>query len=145
MRAEFWAVLTAVCWAVGSLFEKKGVKLGNMTPALGATLRTCMSVLLLGALSLPYWKQVRVAGIKPLMMVILGGGILSGALGILFLYRAMNGGNLSVVLPIAFCLTPVIGSILGIIVLHEKVHYMQILGIALTVVGATFTAYYRVH
>ncbi len=145
MRAEIWAVLTAVCWAVGSFFEKKGVKLGEMSPAMGATLRTCMSVAILGMLSFPYWRQVKSAGTKPLLMVILGGGILSGALGILFLYRALNGGNLSVVLPIAFCLTPVLGAVLGIAFLDEKTHVLQLIGIALTVIGASMTAYFRVH
>jgi catalase len=32
MRAEFWAILTAMCWAVGSFLEKRGIKLGDLSP-----------------------------------------------------------------------------------------------------------------
>ncbi|HOO52531.1 MAG TPA: EamA family transporter, partial [Alphaproteobacteria bacterium] len=58
---------------------------------------------------------------------------------------ALRHGNLSIVLPIAFCLTPVIGAILGIIFLKEPIHIMQIVGITLTVAGATLVVYYRAH
>ncbi len=144
MKAEYWAILTALCWAFGSFFEKKGVKLGGLSPVLGAAIRTAISVIALGLLSMPFWRQIKIAGPRPIAMVAISGGIFSGTLGIWFLYKSLSGGNLSIVMPIAFCLTPVIGSILGLIFMKEKLHFLQALGILMTVLGATLTVYFRV-
>ncbi|MBN1295506.1 EamA family transporter [bacterium] len=143
MTAEIWAILTGTCWALGSFLEKKGVALGHLSPVMGASLRTAVSVLFLGIFSYPYWHQLKHAGSRSLIMVIIGGGLLSGTLGILFLYQALNSGKLSVVMPLAFCLSPVIGVMLGLVFFHERLTVMQYLGITLTVIGATLTAYFR--
>ncbi|MCD4655496.1 EamA family transporter [bacterium] len=143
MSAEIWAILTGVCWAFGSFFEKKGVALGNLSPVMGASLRTAVSVIVLGVLSFPYWYQLKSAGTKSILMVVVAGGVFSGALGILFLYQALNTGKLSIVLPLAFCLSPVIGVLLGVFFMQEKLTAMQYLGVTLTVVGASLTAYFR--
>ena len=143
MRAEFWAVMTAICWAGGSYFEKRGVKLGGFAPIMGTTIRTVTSVLVLLVVSRPYWGQVRGAGLGPLMMVVLGGGVVAGTMGIAFFYNAIAAGNLSLVLPIAFCLTPVLGVLIGLVFLGERLAPLQIVGILLTVVGATMAVYYK--
>ena len=44
MKAEVWAVLTAVCWGVGSLLEKRGVKIGELAPIMGTFIRTAFSL-----------------------------------------------------------------------------------------------------
>jgi len=143
MTAELWAILTGLCWAFGSFFEKKGVAVGNLSPIMGAGLRTAISVVVLGALSFPYWGQLKHAGSRSLSMVVIGGGIFSGALGILFLYQALSVGKLSVVLPLAFCLSPVIGAVLGMLFFEERLTALQYIGVTLTVIGATMTAYFR--
>ncbi len=139
MRAEFWAVLTAVCWSVGSLFEKKGMKLGELAPVMGTTIRTVVSLVLMAILSYPFWGQVRTAGLKPLAMVAGGGGLLAGGLGVIFLYMALKEGNLASVMTIAFCLAPVLGTILSVVVLRERLGLYQTLGIVLCVAGAALT------
>ena len=143
MRAELWAVLTAICWAGGAFFEKKGVRLGGFAPVMGTTLRTATSVVLLLLLSRPYWGQLRTAGTQPILMVVLGGGVVAGAMGILFFYKALAGGNLSVVLPIAFCLTPVLGVVIGVLVAREQVTVLQCVGVLLAVAGATLTVWFK--
>jgi len=143
VRAEFWAVLTAVCWACGSFFEKKGVKLGGFAPVMGTAIRTATSLVLLTSMSYPFWHQLRTAGLKPILMIAIAGGVFAGALGILFFYKALSLGTLSIVLPLAFCLTPVLGVILGGLLLGEKLLPIQYLGIALTIGGAAITAYFR--
>ncbi len=143
MPAEFWAMLTAACWAVGSLLEKKGVKLGNFTPVMGTTIRTAVSLLLLSLLSIPYWNQVRAAGLKPIMLIALGGGVIAGGLGIICLYTGLKSGHLSTVTAIAFCLVPVLGSCLGYLFLQERLAPLQILGIAMCIVGAAMTVTLR--
>jgi len=143
MRAEFWAILTALCWAVGSFFEKKGVKLGGFSPVMGTAIRTAVSFLFVGALSIPCWDQLRTGGAKAILMVAVAGGIVGGGLGVVFFYRALSGGQLAVVLPIAFCLTPVVGAVLGFALLGEKTNARQTAGIALTIIGATMAISFR--
>ena len=136
MRPEYWAVLTAICWAVGSVLEKKGVKLGEFTPVMGTAIRTAVSLLLLLALSFPFWGQVKTAGVKPVLLISVGGGVIAGCLGLVFLYSALKTGQISSVLTIAFCLTPVVGAILGFLFLEEKLTAVQLLGIIMCVSGA---------
>ena len=143
MRAEFWAVLTALCWAFGSILEKRGLKLGEMSPVLGAGVRTAVSLLLLSALSWRYWGQLRTCGVKPILLVALGGGVLAGALGIASLYAGLKSGNIAVVMTIAFCLTPIIAATGGHFLLKEKLSYIQILGICLCVAGAALALLFR--
>jgi transporter family protein len=143
MRAEYWAGLTALCWGIGSLLEKRGVKLGDLAPIMGTTIRTACSLLLLLAVSFPFWGQVRTAGVKPILLIAIGGGVLAGGLGIVFLYTGLKAGNLSTVMTIAFCLAPVIGTALGFFFLREELTAVQILGIALCVVGAALVTYFK--
>jgi len=143
MRAEGWAVLTALCWGVGSLLEKRGVKIGGLTPVMGTAIRTMFSLVLLLAISFPFWGQVRTAGVKSILLIAIGGGVLTGGLGIIFLYTGLKSGNLSTVMTIAFCLAPVIGTALGYFVLREKLTSVQLLGIALCVMGAALVTYFK--
>ncbi|MBN1674346.1 MAG: EamA family transporter [Kiritimatiellae bacterium] len=143
MKAEFWAVLTALCWATGSLLEKKGVHLGRFTPVMGTTIRTAVSLVLLGLLAAPYWRQVKDAGAKPIVMIALGGGVLAGGLGVVFLYTGLKSGQISTVMTIAFCLAPVFGTVLGVLILREKISALQAAGIVLCVLGAAMTVYFK--
>ena len=123
--------------------EKKGVKMGGLTPVMGTAIRTTFSLLFLAAVSFPFWGQVRTAGGKSIFLIAIGGGVLAGGLGIISLYSGLKTGDLSTVLTIAFCLTPVIGAVLGFFVLHEKLASPQLLGIALCVIGASLVTYFR--
>lgn len=143
MKAEGWAVLTALCWGVGSLLEKRGVKIGGLTPVLGTTIRTAFSLLLLLALSFPFWTEVKTAGFKSISLIAIGGGVLAGGLGIIFLYTGLKTGHLSTVMTIAFCLAPVVGSVLGFLVLHERMLPIQWAGVMLCIAGAALVTYYR--
>ena len=143
MKAEGWAVLTAICWGVGSLLEKQGVKIGGLAPVMGTVIRTTFSLLFLLAVSFSFWGQVRMAGIKSISMIAIGGGVLAGGLGIISLYTGLKTGKLSTVMTIAFCLAPVIGTALGYFILHEKLTSVQILGIVLCVTGAALVTYFK--
>lgn len=145
MRAEIWAVLTACCWGFGSLLEKKGVKIGGLTPVMGTAVRTIFSLLFLLAASSPFWGQVKTAGVKSITLIAVGGGFFAGGLGLICLYTGLKTGNLSTVMAVAFCLAPVIGAILGFLFLEEKLKAVQILGIALCVTGAAMVTYFKQH
>ena len=143
MKPEVWAILTALCWGFGSLLEKQGVKIGGLAPVMGTAIRTAVSLLLLLALSAPFWGQVRTAGIKSISLIAVGGGILAGGLGVMFLYTGLKSGQLSTVMTIAFCLAPVIGAGLGYFVLHERLAPAQWLGVSLCIAGAAFVTYFK--
>ncbi len=143
MRAEGWAILTALCWGFGSLLEKRGVKIGGLAPVMGTAIRTAVSLLLLLALSFPFWGQMRTAGAKSILLIAVGGGVLAGAMGIVFLYAGLKAGNLSTVMAIAFCLAPVVGAILGWLFLHERLAPAQLLGIVLCVAGAALVTWFK--
>ena len=145
MRAEIWAVLTACCWGFGSLLEKKGVKIGGLTPVMGTAIRTTFSLLFLLAVSSPFWGQVKTAGAKSITLIAVGGGLFAGGLGLIFLYTGLKTGNLSTVMTVAFCLAPVVGAILGFLFLEEKLKAVQILGITLCVTGAAMVTYFKQH
>ena len=143
MRAEFWAVLAALSFGLGSLLEKRGLNIGGFSPVMGTTIRTTFSLLLLLGLSFPFWGQVRMAGIKSISLIAIGGGILAGGLGIMFLYTGLKTGNLSTVMTITFCVAPVITTALGYFVLHEKLTLVQLIGIVLCVTGAALVTYFK--
>jgi bacterial/archaeal transporter family protein len=143
MQAELWAVLTAFCWAMGSLLEKSGMRLGGLTPVMGTAIRSFFSLILLSFLSFPFWKEIRQAGLKPLLLIAVGGGLLAGGLGLLCLYSALKSGQLSIVMTIAFCLTPVIGAVLGVLVLGERLAPLQAVGIVLCIAGAAMSVLFR--
>lgn len=143
MRAEFWAVLTAVCWGVGSLLEKRGVKIGELSPIMGTTVRTACSLLLLAMVSYPFWGEVKKAGAVSLSLVAVGGGVIAGGLGIIFLYAGLKAGSLSSVMTIAFCLAPVVGTVLGYLVLNERLSPLQLVGVVLCVLGAGLVTWFR--
>ena len=135
MTPELWAVLTAICWGVGSFFEKKGVHDGNLAPVMGTAVRTVTSLLILAAASWPFWGQLRTAGTVNILKVAIGGGVLAGAAGLLCFYKGFATGELSRVMAIAFSLTPVIGAALGIAFLGEGHGATKLVGIALAVAG----------
>jgi bacterial/archaeal transporter family protein len=143
MRAEIWAILTAFCWGIGSLLEKKGVKVGGLAPVMGTAIRTIFALLFLAAFAAPFLGQLKTAGLKSILLIAIGGGILSGGLGIIFLYTGLKTGNLATVMAIAFCLAPVVGTIVGYLVLNEKLTLVQLLGIALCVIGATMVTHFK--
>ncbi|MDY6831563.1 MAG: EamA family transporter [Thermodesulfobacteriota bacterium] len=143
MRAELWALLTAACWATGSLLEKRGVISGGLAPVMGTTVRTLVSLAFLTIISFPYWGQVRAAGSKPIALIALGGGILAGGLGIMFLYTGLKHGHLSTVMTIAFCMAPVLGTVLGYLFLNERLSLVQTVGIVLCVAGAAMVTFFK--
>ena len=143
MRAEIWAAMTAICWGVGSLLEKKGVTLGGLHPVMGTTIRTVFSVLLLAIVSSPYWGQVSKAGTASISLIAVGGGVIAGGLGIIFLYAGLKSGSLSTVMTVAFCLAPVVGALLGWAFLHERLSFVQLIGVIMCVSGAGLVTWFR--
>jgi transporter family protein len=134
MKPEWFALLTAACWGIGGYFEKKGLHLGNFSPQMGITIRTAVALVILGAVSFPQWKQIPQAGGRALVYMILGGGVVAGAVGMLCYYTAIKGAPLGRVMPIAFT-SPLFGALMGMIFAGEPVTPRTVVGMLLTVAG----------
>ncbi len=134
MKPQIFALLTAICWGVGGYFEKKGLVLGNLSPQMGITIRTISALIILGAVSFPQWKTVPQAGSKAILYMVIGGGVVAGAVGMLCFYTALKGAPLNRVMPIAFT-SPLFGALMGIIFSGEPLTFKTIIGIVLTIAG----------
>ena len=134
MKPQLFALLTAVAWGVGGYFEKKGLHLGDLSPQVGIALRTAVALVVLAAVSFPQWRTVPQAGGQALAYMILGGGIVAGAVGMLSFYVAIKGAPLSRVMPIAFT-APLFGALMGIALGGEPLTLRTVAGALLTVGG----------
>lgn len=134
MKAQLFALLTAVAWGIGGYFEKKGLHLGNLSPQVGITIRTLVALIILGAVSFPQWKTIPQAGTKALLYMVIGGGVLAGAVGMLCFYTALKGAPLNQVMPIAFT-SPLFGALMGLIFGGEPLSVKTAVGLLLTIAG----------
>jgi transporter family protein len=134
MNPQLLALLTAMAWGIGGFFEKKGLHLGGLSPQMGITLRTAVAVVILGAISFPQWKTLAQAGTKSILMMVIGGGVLAGAIGMLCYYAAIKGAPLNKVMPIAFT-SPLFSVLMGVIFGGEQLSLKTGLGALLTLAG----------
>jgi len=134
MKPQIYALLTAIAWGVGGYFEKKGLHMGKLSPQVGITIRTSVALIILTIVSFPQLKTIGTAGSRSLTYMILGGGVVAGALGMFCFYAAIRGADLSKVMPIAFT-SPLFGALMGIIFSGEAVTVKSIIGMLMTVGG----------
>jgi len=134
MKPQLFALFTAICWGVGGYFEKKGLHLGNLSPTLGITIRTGVALIILAIASYPQWKTLPQAGPKALLYMVIGGGVVAGAVGMLCFYTAIKGAPLTKVMPIAFT-SPLFGALMGLAFGGEPLTIKTVLGLIMTVGG----------
>lgn len=134
MKPEVLALLTAAAWGVGGYFEKKGLHQGHLSPQVGITLRTGVALVILASISAPQLRSIAHAGPRALTMMILGGGVVAGAAGMLCFYAAIKGAPLTRVMPIAFT-SPLFGALMGVLIGGETLTLKTILGILMSVGG----------
>jgi transporter family protein len=131
---QIFALLTAAAWGIGGYFEKKGLHLGGLTPQMGITIRTGVALVILAIVSFPQWKTLPQAGSKSLTLMVIGGGVLAGAVGMLCFYTALKGAPLNRVMPIAFT-SPLFGALMGIILGGDPLTLKTGIGMLLTIAG----------
>jgi len=134
MSPQIFALLTAIAWGVGGYFEKKGLHLGNLSPQVGITIRTAVALVILAAVSFPQWKSIPAAGPKAILNMVIGGGVVAGALGMLSFYTAIKGAPLGRVMPIAFT-SPLFGVLTAVLLGAEPLTLKTALGMMLTISG----------
>jgi uncharacterized membrane protein len=131
-----YAILAGVAWGVGGYFEKTGLRALGMPPIVGITLRTMVALLILGAISLPAWSQIRdTTQTASWWMIILGGGVIAGAFGMWSFYAALETTeNLGVTLAVAFALAPISGTVIGLVTGTQSMDLRTAVGL-LAIIG----------
>ncbi|NHJ47090.1 MAG: EamA family transporter [Asgard group archaeon] len=142
---EWLALLTALCWGSGSFFGKKALNIGQLSSLVGINIRTFTALVLFLLLIVIFGKRLDTNIRKEivhawktskmgLFQIIIFEGILAGAIGMFLYYLAISGGELSIVMPLAF-LSPVWGTLLAILFKDEKITFHRTIGLLLTMGG----------
>jgi transporter family protein len=133
----FFAVLAGIAWGVGGYFEKAGLRQLGMPPLAGITVRTAVALAVLGALSLPTWRLVQHPDDRQAwMMLVVGGGLVAGALGMWSFYKALSlSQNLGVTLALAFALSPLAGTLVALWRREQPMNLRLALGLLLVIGG----------
>jgi bacterial/archaeal transporter family protein len=131
-----YAMLAGIAWGLGGYFEKAGLQAMKMPAIVGITLRTFVALAILGLVSLPAWKNIsNPTDMKAWLMILIGGGIIAGSLGMWSFYAALSTSeNLGVTLAVAFALSPITGTALGLIKGTQKLNVKIALGL-LAIIG----------
>ena len=101
---------------------------------MGITIRTAVALVILAVASFPDWKSVPQAGTKPLLYLVIGGGVLASSVGMLCFYAAIKGAPVGRVMPIAFT-SPLFGVLVGLTFGGEPLTLKNIAGMIMTVSG----------
>jgi transporter family protein len=112
-----YAIVAGVAWGVGGYFEKMGLQQMRIPSILGITIRTMVALVILGLISVPVWKSVGgQSDLRSWIMIIIGGGVVAGALGMWSFYSALaKSENLGITLATAFAFAPLAGTLLGLV------------------------------
>ncbi len=132
-----FAVVAGLAWGIGGYFEKAGLRAIGLAPIAGITLRTAVALAVLGLLSINQWKglSLRSDG-SAWLMIAIGGGVVAGSLGMWSFYRSLaTTDNLGVALAIAFALSPIAGTVIGLARGDQPMEGKTALGMALIVGG----------
>lgn len=143
MKAVLLAVLAGVCWGVGEVITKSALHTRQVGP-LAAVLVRAIVALPVAAVAyvlaarwspaeVPNWW--RTADTSTLVKLIVGPGLLAGAVAVVFFYWAISIGEVSRLKPIAFTLAPAIAVLIGWLVLGETMTARKAAGVALILGG----------
>lgn len=135
-----YALVAGIAWGVGGYFEKAGLRAMGIPPIAGITIRTVVSLLILGMISIPTWKSIlNPSDTKGWLMIIIGGGILAGAIGMWSFYSALSiSENLGITLAIAFAFSPIAGTLMGLIRGDQGIDFNIGLGLFAIIIGIIF-------
>lgn len=134
-RPLIFSLLTILLWGFWGFFGKLALE-KRMAPTTVFLAETLVSALIA---VLFFVVVVQRSDAQPsLFSTVNVYGILSGvalAVGLLFYYLALQGGNVSIVVPLT-ATYPVVAVLLGYVLLRERPTALQWIGVILVVVGA---------
>lgn len=133
----FFAACAGVLWGLGGYFEKSGLKLLGMPPIAGITIRTAVAVVILALVSIPAWRSFDPQpNLSAWLMMIIGGGVVAGSLGMWSFYTSLSTTeNLGVTLAVAFALSPLTGTVIGLVRGDQPMNVKLGMGLLAIVVG----------
>ncbi|MCB0834718.1 MAG: DMT family transporter [Bacteroidetes bacterium] len=132
-----YAVLSGLAWGIGGYFEKTGLKALGIPPIAGISLRTAVALVVLGLLSIPAWKGIEhPQDVTAWIMIVIAGGIVAGSLGMWSFYKSIaRTDNLGVTLAIAFSVSPLAGTAVGLLKGNQPMDLKTAAGMLLIVAG----------
>ncbi|HMW32236.1 MAG TPA: EamA family transporter [bacterium] len=132
-----FAVLAGLAWGLGGYFEKSGLRAMGIPPIAGITLRTGVAFILLALLSIPAWKQIaNVNDTTAWVMIIIGGGVVAGSLGMWSFYKSLSTTeNLGVTLALAFSISPIAGTVMGLFKGNQPMNWQTGIGLVTIIIG----------
>lgn len=142
MKAILFAVLAGVFWGVGELFTKSVLHSKQVGPLTAIAVRSSVALPVLWA---AYVVATHRFGAEPaawtsadrpvLLKLILGSGLIAGALAMIFFYISLHLGEISRVKPVAFAIAPATAVVLGWLVLGETMTTRKALGVLAILAG----------
>ncbi|MFM7261861.1 MAG: EamA family transporter [bacterium] len=144
MKAILLAIGAGLCWGIGEVCTRSALHTGKVGPISAITLRSLIAIPIL---LLAYVAMTRsFGGLRqepPIgsidgsnwIKLVLGSGIVAGALAMVLFYAALSLGEVSIVKPIAFAIAPALGVLLGWLVLGESMNGRKALAVLLIVGG----------
>ncbi|HMN97128.1 MAG TPA: EamA family transporter [Phycisphaerales bacterium] len=143
--AILFAILAGLCWGIGELFTRHVLHTGQIGPLTAITIRSAVALPLIaliwfaGSLSaLPGLspEPPLAAAERPVIAkLILGSGIIAGAMAMIFFYVALSLGEIGRVKPVAFALAPATAVLLGWMFLGERMTLPKAAGVTLILAG----------
>lgn len=143
MYAILLAVAAGLCWGVGELFTRSALHSKQIGPLAAISIRSTIALPLLWlayliatrGMKMEQVGWLRTAESSTFAKLILGSGVIAGALGMICFYSALNLAEASRIKPIAFSVAPATAVVLGWLVLHESMNWQKAVGVMLILAG----------
>jgi transporter family protein len=144
MNAILIAIAAGLCWGIGELFTKSVLHSGQVGPITAIAVRSTVA---LPVIWMAYLLAMHVFQLKSeprqwlhadppvLLKLVLGSGLIAGAVGMICFYLAISLGEISRVKPIAFTVAPAVAVVLAWLVLGESMSWSKAVGVGLVIAG----------
>ncbi|MAB82668.1 MAG: hypothetical protein CMJ24_04430 [Phycisphaerae bacterium] len=152
MKPILLAIAAGLCWGIGEACTRSVLHEGRVGPMTALLIRALVA---LPVIVLAWWLMVKGIGtldpepsiremdLVSWVKVVVGSGLLAGAIGIIFFYVALSVGDLSVVKPVAFAVAPLVAVLLGWLVLGETMDLRKVAAVLLIVAGVVLLSVQR--
>jgi len=144
MKAVLLAIAAGLCWGVGEVCTRSVLHSGRFGPFSAVALRSTIALPLIWIAYLVVAHAIKApaeqrpwseADGKSWALLILGSGVVAGAIAMLCFYAALSIGEISRVKPIAFALAPATAVMLGWLALGESMSPKKLVAVGLILTG----------
>jgi uncharacterized membrane protein len=145
MKAVLFAIAAGLCWGIGEVCTKSVLHSGKVGPLTAIAVRSSIGLPVIWLVW--YLAKDGVFGSAPeprgwlsadravLAKLVLGSGLVAGALAMICFYLSLKFGPVSQVKPIAFCIAPAVAVLVGWLVLGESMDVRKAIAVALILAG----------